>query len=485
MPVTELDDATRRTIVENPKPAGSIDIGDGKNSLIIFIAGANKLMMNRTGNTMYLAGNSGTNVVSVKGKNVKKAGPTRNDRTGITVRGGENSHLMLHEPNSNNLVLYDNNFNAVKRLDGQYESGPVNEHFNDYRYSLDDIYFLWRSGNGGLTIVDAETFEPQETINNFWSYNEALCQPLAACANRAGTKICGTSQAGPNAYILHYYEDRMDGGPPISYAKPVVSIIPSMYQVTCMDVSNDERRVYIAGMARMEGGVGRPIVVACGFDERLVELSAVTLKDLDYGTPRRLKRLKGSEVLVVACNRHFSFLECRGSQLYPLGSIADVHENEICDFEVRGNYLYSKAYGESVVKVTELNAPKAPKSSVTVSRLSSANDLYRNVRTNQIAHEAFDNLEKIVATPNGARVYAGGRGLHILDRQNNALVPTDVDTTKSNKNPLINFRHYLLRIQNVQLQGSSARAQEQRPRPAQLKPRVRKQIHRRSEMRFP
>jgi len=372
---------------------------------------ANKIHMNKKGNTMYLAGNNGTNVVSVKGENVKKNGPTRKDRRGITVRGGNDGHMMLHEPNSNNLTLYDSNFNAVRKLDGNFEEGTVSEHFNDYRYSLDDIFFLWRSGNNGITIVEAETFEKQETIDNFFTYKGMPTSPIAACANRVASKICGTSKAGPNEYILHYYEDNMDGSPIISYSKPVSSIIPSMVQVTCMDVSYDEMRIYIAGMAILEGRA-LPIVVACGFDPRFPELSAKLLKDLPYGTPHRL-------------NKHFTFLECKGGQLSQIGSIPDVHKNEICDFEVRDNYLYSKAYGEPVIKVTQLNGGDDLPPKIGI------NEVYRNVRTNQVGHNALDGLEKIVATNNGDRVYAGGKGLHILDRKNGSLVPTDLDAQKS------------------------------------------------------
>lgn len=62
-----------------------------------------------------------------------------------------------------------------------------------------------------------------------------------------------------------------------------------------MDVSFDEQRVYVAGRAIVNNGMGEAIVLALDFDQGLREISAKILNDVDYGTPHRLKRVKGTE----------------------------------------------------------------------------------------------------------------------------------------------------------------------------------------------
>lgn len=62
-----------------------------------------------------------------------------------------------------------------------------------------------------------------------------------------------------------------------------------------MDVSFDEQKVYVAGRAVINQGMGEAIVLALDFDNSLREISAKILSDVNYGTPHRLKRVKGTE----------------------------------------------------------------------------------------------------------------------------------------------------------------------------------------------
>lgn len=75
---------------------------------------------------------------------------------------------------------------------------------------------------------------------------------------------------------------------------------------------------------------------------------------MDYGTPHRIKRMRGHEVLIIACDKHFAIIEWTSNGFIQLGSIKNVHDHQICDFVLRGKFLYSKAYNEPLVKVTEL-----------------------------------------------------------------------------------------------------------------------------------
>ena len=196
-----------------------------------------------------------------------------------------------------------------------------------------------------------------------------------------------------------------------------------MYKLTCMDVSFDEQRVYVGGRAIVSGGMGEAIVVALDFDNTLREISAKILNNLAYGTPHRLKRVKGTEQMIVGCDRHIAILEFDGRNMMQIASLANIHDNEITDFVLRGSYLYSTAFNEPLIKATKFD----PAAGVTVSPLPLAGTGYTNfqvkntgllsnIQTTKNPHPALTGLEKVVATPSGNTVYTGGKGLHVFQK---------------------------------------------------------------------
>lgn len=387
---------------------------------------ANKLSMNRQGDTLFATGTNGSHIIAINGPKMDPVtGGAFPERASLTAECVRKNHVILQEPNSNDFVLNDAMLNEVKRLPGLTEAGIPIEDLHCYRHSLDDEFLLWRSGQDNLTIVDAIDFEENEVLKQFWTYEKRSSMPFAACASRSANKIVATSQAGPDNYILHYYEDAFELNAPIAYNRPVGVIIPSMYKLTCMDVSFDERRVYIAGLAMVNGTAGQPIVLACTFDQYFEELSAKILSDIPYGTPRRMKRIRGTEILIVGCDRSFAILEYINGQLIQIGTLQNIHDNEITDFEIRGKYLYSTAFNEPLIKVTELDTLRP--GLVTGSVLSPYNDFV----VNNIAHGALTGLEKVIVSPDGQTLYTGGVGLHMMAKQAGTFLPVDMDENNS------------------------------------------------------
>lgn len=392
----------------------------------------NKLSMNEIGDTIYASGPNGSQIVNVDGPNLTPVSGQIVGKPSLTAKTVNNSGVVLQEPNTNDLVLNDPSLQEIKRLPGLMEEGVPIEDLHCYRHSLDDEYMLWRSGQDNLSVVETKDFEEVERLKQFWTYNKKSSMPFAACASRSANKIVATSQAGPENYILHYYEDDFGMKEPIAFNRPVDVIIPSVYKLTCMDVSFDERTVYFAGLAMVNGTPGQPVVLACTFDQYLKELSAKILTDLPYGTPRRMKRIKGTEVLVVGCDKSFAVLEYANGQLMQIGSLENIHDNEITDFEVKGRYLYSTAFNEPVIKVTELDALNKPSRS-TIAPVTP----YKSFDINNISHGALRNLEKVVVSQDGQTLYTGGKGLHMLSKRSGTFLPTDMDENESKNRTLI------------------------------------------------
>lgn len=228
-----------------------------------------------------------------------------------------------------------------------------------------------------------------------------------------------------------------------------------MYKLTCMDVSFDEQRVYIGGLLGNGGRAGNAVVIACEFNETLREISGKRLDDVDYGTPHRLKRVLGStEQMIVACDKHFAVMEFTGGELIQIGSILNVHDNEITDFVLRDKFLYSKAFNEPHIKVTELDA--VPGNTITTNTnrnplaptpvaggaysnlITGKNRNYNNFKSGKNSNDALVGLEKVVVNPEENTLYTGGKGLHVFQNSGGGrMTPVDLDLNRGTKNLLI------------------------------------------------
>ena len=395
---------------------------------------ANKLSMNDDGTLIYATGNSGTHVVGVNGPLLTKE-DFRADRPGTTVECIRNNDLIIQDPGSNDLYRLDGILGLERQIDGIPESGKPIEDFHHYRHGLDYAFLLWRSGQDNLSIVDVESFECVDVIKQFWTYEGVSSMPVAATATVNADRILGTSQSGPQNYIVHYYEDSV--GKDLAFARPVGTIFPNMYKLTCMDTSYDENLVYIGGRAALNSVEGSAIVIAAQFNNSLAEVSSCLLTDLDYGTPHRLQRVSGTELLIVACDRHFAILDCRQGQLIQIARVANVHDNEITDFVMRGRFLYSKAFNEPLIKSTEFNTPDSVLPVVTANQsmpvsavTKDLNGKYGRYNTEKFGFQGMDDLHKVEVSQDGRRVFTGGRGLHRFDAGGSALRPIEIDTTK-------------------------------------------------------
>ena len=409
---TEVEDyriENRDQFFNNFRPAGfGEDIEDTT---------ANKLSLDPTGNTMYAAGVNGTHVLTVDGPTITRRGPIEVDKKSTTVKCLRTGDIILQEPNSNNLVLADMNLSTLKKIDGKFESGAVVEDLHCYRHSLDYAFFLWKSGNDSLSIVQTSTFECVDQINDFWTYNGNSMMPIAAVSNLTADKIVAVSAESPENQIIHYYEDTAVSN--ISYARPLNLILPSMNQIKCLEVSYDEQRVYLAGVSTS----GIPGVVACEFKESLAEISTYLMTDLDYKCPYRMKRVNGTEVLIIGCIKHFAIVEFSNGQLSLLSSLQNIHDNEISDFVFHDNYLYSTAFNEPIVKATEFG-------SVSAGPIGNPDSRYMDINTIQYRFDGLDDLQKIEVSTDGARLFTGGKGLHVLSTENGTISPIEIDYEK-------------------------------------------------------
>ena len=280
-----------------------------------------------------------------------------------------------------------------------------------------------------------------DVIKRFWTYNNIGTMPVAATATVNADRIVGTSQSGPNNYIVHYYEDvaKRDA----SFSRPVEAVFANMYKLTCMDTSYDEKFVFIGGRAKVNAVQGSAIVIAAEFNETLREVSSCLLTDLDYGTPTRIQRVSATNILVVGCDRHYAILDFRGT-LVQIARIPNVHNTQIVDFVMRGKFMYSKALNDPVIKSVEFNTatavlPTVVRSSGTANIAEVTKNLnnFNSYATQNFQFAGMSDLHKIEVSVDGQRLFAGGKGLHRFDSSAGMLRPLEIDTTKGNTSELL------------------------------------------------
>ena len=200
--------------------------------------------------------------MAVSGGTLKPLYSNRPDRPGVSLKRNSKNHMLLQQPEANDIYCIDEGAVERERTKGRPEPGPINENYHHYRHSLDDRYMLWRNGKKDIDIYDVELMKNDETVPNFWLHQGRETIPLAAVSNREVSKILGLSQLDPNTQVLHYMEKDPAYNNVIS-SKNMRDVFPTstldspVRRLTTMEVSRDGSTVFVAGKEEgLNGSVG-------------------------------------------------------------------------------------------------------------------------------------------------------------------------------------------------------------------------------------
>ena len=450
----ELDDSTFVKVsnmteyYSSSRPAGKIEIPDCKKKKInkkrkiyqnfnflkfvkLFIADGNRLALDERHKKLYISGQRGTYGVDLTPDPPLLNKSRNNRRPSLCTKLVKSGNIVIQEARTNSLFLLDPRFRELKTIPGYFEKKvDKNQKFHHYIHSVDKNFMLWRAGQEKIVVVNTDTFEAVEQIDQFWSYQNSGCSPITACSNRTGTKILGCSMSARQGCILHYFE-RSSEDEVVSFTKPLTEILPEMHKVTCLEVSSDESKIFLAGLENLDGRPGAPILLCCTFDKELNKYSALMLdpENVGIGFPSRMKRIQGTKVLVIGCKKDFVIVERIHYSLQLLGGIINIHQGQICDFVTSRGMLYSKGVDEPYIVMTEfgVNSTNTSVSNNFKSTLSP----YKRFEYHRIEHPAFVDLEKIVISEDGQDMFVGGKGLHKFSMKAGVMVPIDIDVEKS------------------------------------------------------
>lgn len=153
-----------------------------------------------------------------------------------------------------------------------------------------------------------------------------------------------------------------------------------------------------------------------------------------------MRRVKGEEVLVLGCHQHFSLVDTESNSLKEIMTLPNVHSGDIVDFELHDWYLYSRGRHESDVKVTTFGVVPPPKATLSKSEIflpmveakpkvfvTSKYDKFKRFKID--CGFINDSFEKIAVSAKGNRVFAGGKGLFVFEK----------DTTDDSKYHVLNY----------------------------------------------
>lgn len=290
------------------------------------------------------------------------------------------------------------------------------------------------------------------TIPDFFFYKGVPCRPFAAVSNQEASKILGSSIDPNGDYILHYYET--DGKTEFLDSNPCNFLLPKASEIKAIEVSSSGNVLFLAGVAAQSR---KSIITAVEFNRNLTPICTLALDDIDYGKPRRLKRIRGYDILLLGCKSHYAVLDFSNFTFDFLGNVEKVNKSEIVDFEFRNGVLYSKGYKEKSISIIDfeegyknmidkVNSPlREPSPPVIRSGIVSDYEPPKPIegdergggsfgegnrgdpraydpRSNQYRVERiradFDSIEKVRVANDKRRIYVGGKGLGILQVRN-------------------------------------------------------------------
>ena len=173
-------------------------------------AESKKVELNTPADHLYLTGNKGLTKMAASNGVLRPVYSNRPDRPGVVLKRNSKNHMLIQQPEANDIYCIDDGAVERERTKGRTETGPINENYNHHRHSLDDRYMLWRNGKRDIDVYDVEMMRNDETIPNFWMVNGKESIPIASVSNREVSKILGISQLDPNTQMIHYMEKDAD-----------------------------------------------------------------------------------------------------------------------------------------------------------------------------------------------------------------------------------------------------------------------------------
>lgn len=186
-----------------------------------------------------------------------------------------------------------------------------------------------------MSIVDTESFAYFDV-----TLLSPQSLPISVAVSSSMDRLAVLAIEQDQTLQLSYWEDGHQ-----TLTRPLPLCCPKVAASMSLEVSYDEKTLFVAGCDNMDIGDGRPLIAALSFDARRRQKTYIQLSDPNMKNVFRLKRLPGSrEDILLASGFKGISIVCYNSHMgvfQELKTLSGLHDGEIFDFCVWDGVIYS------------------------------------------------------------------------------------------------------------------------------------------------
>jgi len=344
------------------------------------------------------------------------------------------------------LVLLDQEFNEIERLEGLGDPVPPYRHLIRTRVGEDDRYMCWLRGESEVSIVNIEEFSARH-INNFWMFAGKPVKAVCVGVDVFATKLCGIGFL-PNSgelQTIHVY----DGGDDVSVFE-ATEMLPEVEAWLCLEISNDSDVFFLGGAQSKDfERHGDAFIAAMTFDDdpRLINFARYG-NDVGFGAINCLRRHPDGDILFAGCVGAIAVILWAGGQFHLIKIYNNSVDLPVMDLCFADDVLYAVSdhkealalhFTDRTMRQKDKRGPPPPHGQFKNKPLGrvqlSLADRYRSRQrippvhgkdfrdyTYQQIGVSGVEMKRIQVTPDESLIYVGNNVLKVLGQEPNGSV---------------------------------------------------------------
>lgn len=174
--------------------------------------------------------------------------------------------------------------------------------------------------------------------------------PLAVTCNSMMDKLLALTVVEDENIYLNFWERSNSGHIESRYLN---NVCPSLMAAMSLEISKDEKTVFIGGCNTLDIFEGRATISAVSFNKFMVNEANIVLHDPEMRNIFQIKRYEGtdSDVIIAGGFNSLSIIEYRGDvkTFFELKLLKNLHNGEIFDFCLRGREIFSVCSNDEYV----------------------------------------------------------------------------------------------------------------------------------------
>lgn len=216
-----------------------------------------------------------------------------------------------------------------------------------FRCTGDNRRFLWDKGGGHMAIFDLSACQVID-YEGFWFQKDKKrpIKGVMGVSNLDCTKIFASGYEGSQQLLIYhkYIGDRLYKPVGQEYTAHITTWM-------CAERSISQEFIYIGGM-----NVETPTIGALAFNETLAPICFMKLTKVKSRSLSRIKRIEGSEFLMVGLIQELLIMRFEKSEFSLLHTYLTFTDYEIISIQFHSNQIFYTTLGEQVLSLIEMKS---------------------------------------------------------------------------------------------------------------------------------